>query len=209
VWWIAPWGGAVLGGALLALGCLAHLSSLIVLAAFVAAFVFAYGRSLGGDRVRVIALAIGFGLAAAYYSHFLGLVVEQIPRLSEGSGGGRSFLGGLMRQAILAGRQWGWPAILLALAGRPSLEGDAVDRGLRSFWLAGLVLALVAAASPLEVRYLHALTLPLAVAAAAGLERLQRAGWGGRLAAIGLLAWQTALALSGVLAGLLHRYRPS
>jgi hypothetical protein len=209
LWWIAPWGGAILGGGLLALACLAHLSSLIVLAALVMAFVAAYGRSLWGDRVRVMALVIGFALAAAYYAHFAGLVVEQIPRLAEGSGGGRSFFGGLVRQAILAGRQWGWPAILLALVGRPGLNGDAVDRGLRCFSLAGLVLALVAAVSPLEVRYLHALTLPLAVAAAAGLDRLLRVGWGGRLAAFGLLAWQAALALSGVLEGLLDRYRPS
>lgn len=209
VWWTGPSARGVLGGGLLALACLAHLSPLIVLAALAAALFAVHGRSLLGDRARIVALAIGFAAAGAYYAHFIGLVAGQLPRLAEGSGGGGSLLGGLVRQAILAGRQWGPAAMLLAIAGRPSLEPEGLDRGLLAFWLAGLALALVAAVSPLEVRYLHALTLPLAVAAGAGLDRLLRAGWGGRLAALGLLAWQGTVAAGGILEGVLHRYRPS
>ena len=208
LWWTRPRGGPVLGGALLALACLAHLSSLIVLATLAVAFAIVEGRSFFQGRVRLMALAGGFVVAASYYGCFLGLITEQLPRLGEGAGG-RSVVGGLARQAILAGRQWGLPAILLGVLGLPSPRRGGLDANLASFWLAGAALALVAAVSPLEVRYLHALTLPLAVAAACGLDRLWRRGWSGRGAAAVLAAWQAVVAASGILEGMLTRYRPS
>jgi hypothetical protein len=209
LWWTRPRGGVLLGALLLALGCLAHLSSLIVLTALASAFVLVRGRALSQDRVRIVALGVGFALAAAYYATFLGLIVEQLPRLGEGSGGGRSVLGGLARQAVLAGRQWGLPAILLGLLGRPWARREGLDGDLRAFWVAGAALAVVAAISPLEVRYLHALTLPLAAAAACGFERLWRRGWRAAVVALALVAWQGTLAARGILEAVLTRYRPS
>jgi hypothetical protein len=208
LWWARPRGGPVLGGALLALACLAHLSSLIVLSALAVALLVVEGRALLKRRAQLLALAGGLVLAVAYYSCFLGLILEQLPRLGEGSGG-RSALGGLARQAVLAGRQWGLPAIVLGTLGLPAPRREGLDADLLSFWLAGAGLAVVAAVSPLEVRYLHALTLPLAVAAACGLERLWRHGWRGRAIGVALAAWQAVLAASGILEGLLTRYRPS
>ena len=75
--------------------------------------------------------------------------------------------------------------------------------------VAGLSVALasLAIASPLEVRYLYALSLPLAVAAACGVMALwRRAAWGRALAGILLLA-QAALALRQWIEALLLRYR--
>ncbi len=208
LWWTRPRGGPILGGALLALACLAHLSSLIVLAALTACFVVVEGRPFFYRRARLAALAGGLLLAGAYYASFMGLILDQLPRLGEGASG-RSVLQGLVRQAVLAGRDWGLPAILLGALGFPALRRDGLDADLLSFWLTGAALAVVAAVSPLEVRYLHALTLPLAVAAAHGLGRLWRGGWSGRGAAVALMALQVVVAGSGILEGLLTRYRPS
>jgi hypothetical protein len=211
-WWAggAP-GGALLGGVLLLLGATAHLSSLIVLVVLVACLMVLGGSKALRDWKRLGAVLIGFGLAGLYYSHFLGLVLEQAPRLLEGGGQGRAGAvgtwGALRLQLLGAIGQWGLPAILLAWLGRPGHSGPGLDRDLRAFWAAGALLLLPALLTPLDVRYLYALTCPLAVAAGAGLSGLLAAGgwrhWTGLL----LLLSQAALAALGILEALLHRYR--
>jgi hypothetical protein len=205
-WWAREGKGrVVVGAALLAVASLAHLSSFVVLAAFCAVFLAAPGaRGLTsrGDRM-VIVLALG--LAGAYYGHFAGLAWGEASRL--GSGERAAPLAAMLGQCRAAFRQWGGGALILAAFGAP-LARTRLDASLRAFWGAGALLMLVAVASPLEVRYLYALTLPLAVAAAAGSNRLWRDGPVGRVAAVALVGWQATVASLGILEGVLHRYRP-
>ncbi|HET8647588.1 MAG TPA: hypothetical protein VFO85_18970, partial [Vicinamibacteria bacterium] len=76
-----------------------------------------------------------------------------------------------------------------------------------AYWLAGAALALAGMVSPLEVRYLYALTIPLAAAAALGVLRLWDRGREGRAGAAVLLAAQAALAAANALDAVLRRYR--
>jgi hypothetical protein len=61
--------------------------------------------------------------------------------------------------------------------------------------------------TPLDVRYLYALTLPVAVAAAWGLAALSARGTAGRLLGALLFGLQCALAARGILEAVLSRYR--
>jgi hypothetical protein len=206
-WWTggAP-GGWPIGAMLLAVAGLAHLSSLIVITILAAALALFRGRALVRDRARLVALVVGLGLAGLYYLHFWPLVAEQLPRLSEGSGreGGPGVWDALWSQARAALQQWGLPAIILALLGRPHPSGDGLDRELGAYWAAGALLAAAAVVSPLEARYLYALGVPLAIAAAQGSPSAPR--WRTVLSGV-LLALQAALAVRGVAEALVHRYR--
>jgi len=212
-WWAgaAPF-GAALGGTLLALGGLAHLSSLIVLVVLCGFLVPLRRREAPLRRARTLALAFGFGLAALYYAHFLGLIVDQAPRLLEGAGrGGGAPLGlwsALLAQArgLVAG--WGLPAMALALFGWSRLRATDLARDLAAFWWAGAVLLAVALLSPLETRYVYALTVPVAVTAARGALALWQAGGSRKGLAVVLVLAQAVVALRGVLEALLTRYRP-
>jgi hypothetical protein len=208
-WWSGRGrGGPALGGLLLAAACLAHLSALIVILTLLAALAIGRARTLAREPARLLALGIGLGAAGLYYQHFWGLVAEQLPRLAEG--GGREGAPGILQAAWLQARaavqQWGAPAILLGVAGRPRPSRGALDRDLAAYWCAGGILLAAAVVSPLEVRYLYALTVPLAVAAAGGAIRL-----GGRpvtaLVAGVLVLAQVALAGWTVAEALLYRYR--
>lgn len=211
-WWAGRgWGGWPVGAALLALGCLSHFSSLIVLVFLVAALATARGRSLWADRPRLAALAVGLGLAALYYAQFAGLIWSQLPRLMEGGGQGRgvsrSAWDALRSQALSLLGQWGGPALLLAILGRPRPSRGALARDLAAFWIAGALLAAAAVVSPLDVRYLYALSLCVAVAAADGAV----AGWSRglltRFAILVLGLIQLAMAGRATLEGLVGRYR--
>jgi hypothetical protein len=103
--------------------------------------------------------------------------------------------------------QWGPPALVLAWLGRPRRPAVGLDRDLTAFWAAGVALLVPAVLSPLDVRYLYALTCPVAVAAGAGLFGLIQAGGASRWAGLGLLAAQVVLAAQGILEAVLHRYR--
>jgi hypothetical protein len=81
------------------------------------------------------------------------------------------------------------------------------DRDLAACWLAGAALAVMGALSPLEVRYLYGLTIPLAAAAAAGALALWERGGRARWAAVLLLGAQAALAAVNAADALLRRYR--
>jgi hypothetical protein len=106
--------------------------------------------------------------------------------------------------------QWGLPALALSAIGhpRPREPGATLDRDLAAYWAAGALLAVPAVLTPLDVRYLYALTVPLAAAAGAGLVRLRDRGRAGAVAAWLLLAGQAAWGLRGLVEGLVQRYRP-
>jgi hypothetical protein len=208
-WWTAVplphWG---VGAGLLCLGCLAHLSSFFVLVALAATLAARRGRGLGRERARLLAMGVGLGVALLYYARFTPLVLQQMSRLGEAGSAARPLWSALLRQGRLAVAQWGWPAIALGLLGLPRPRRGGLDPDLVAYWLAGGALAALALVSPIEVRYLHALTLPLAVALGTGADRLLGRGrWAGALA-VALLCGQTALAVAGIAEGVLHRYRP-
>ena len=211
-WWVGGMpGGALVGAGLLALGCLSHLSSLIVLGALLVALLAARGAAIRGDRVRLVALAIGLALALLYYLHFAGLIGEQLPRLLEGGGQGRGASRGawdaFLAQLRNAGAQWGIPAILLAAIGRPQPKGGPLYRDLTAYMIGVGLLALPAIASPLEVRYLYALGVPIAIAAADGFRALRERGRIFAALAWTLLLLQGALAAHDIVDALLYRYR--
>jgi hypothetical protein len=211
-WWAdgRP-GGWAAGGLLLATGALGHFSSLVVLAALCAALLLVRRRGPGVDRAGALAVAAGLGLALLYYSSFWRLALDQLPRLLEGGGQGRGASRGAWDSVRLqvAGivQQWGLPALVLAVIGRPRPRGSVLDGDLAAYWIAGAALALPAVLTPLDVRYLYALTLPVAVAAAWGLAALSARGTAGRLLGALLFGLQCALAGRGILEAVLHRYR--
>jgi hypothetical protein len=211
-WWAGGMpGGPVLGVILLAVGCLAHVSSLIVLT-LLCVVLLLLGRREGLGRARPWAVAMGLALAALYYIQFFRLIVEQLPRLLEGAGEGGGRPSGLAHalgtQAYQLVTGWGLPAIALAWLGRPRSLSRGLDRDLVAYWTAGAVLLGLALVSPLEARYVYALTLPLAVAAAQGLLALWDAGGARRVAAAGLVLLQAGLAGHGIVDALFYRYRP-
>jgi hypothetical protein len=213
-WWAgrAP-GGWAMGAALLALACLGHFSSLVVMVVLVAALLVARGRP-GPGRTRACAVGAGLAVAALYYARFVPLVLGQLGRLLEGGGQGRGAsrgaLDALRLQLWGIVRQWGAPILALAVVGRPRPResGTMLERDLAAYWAAGAALALPAILTPLDVRYLYALTVPLAAAGAAGLVRLGQRGRTGALAAWLLLACQAAWGLRGLVEAVALRYRP-
>jgi hypothetical protein len=212
-WWAgrAP-GKWPVGAALLALAALAHFSSFVFVLALVAALVIAEMRSAQPDRRRLWAAGLGLLLAAAYYAHFAGLIWEQAPRLLEGGGQGRggshSAWDAARLQGLTALGQWGLPAMLLAWFGRPRPTPDnRYERDLVAYWLAGLALVVPAIVSPLEVRYVYALTAAVALSAGAGAARLEAAGGARRVAARVLVLAQIALGARAIAEALVVRYR--
>ena len=205
-WWAGgARGGWPRGALLLGTAALAHLGVFIFLLLMAPALVLVERKEGGLDRSRILALAVGLGPALLYYGSFLELVTSQLPRLVQGSGAGGlspSFLDRLSVQLVEARTEWGWPAMLLALASLGSGAGGV--RSFRALWLAGLGAFALALVSPLEVRYLYALTPALAMAAADGVLRLARAR-GAAVVAVVLLAAQCAAALPGLVK---QRYVP-
>ncbi len=213
-WWAGRTpGGWPMGAALLALACLGHFSSLVIVVVLLVALLIARGRA-GPGRTRARAVGAGLAVAALYYARFGPLVLGQLPRLLEGGGQGRGASRGafdalrLQMWGILT--QWGLPALALAAIGhpRPREREETLDRDLAAYWAAGALLAVPAILTPLDVRYLYALTVPLAAAAGAGLVRLRDRGRAGALTAWLLLAGQAAWGLRGLVEAIVHRYRP-
>lgn len=212
-WWAAAaprrW---VAGAVLLAVAVLAHLSSLIVAVVLVAALLIARRDDIRRDRPRVAAVVVGLALAAAYYAHDAGLVFSQLPRLLEGSGRGAAetpgLLGAAWSQVVGAAMGWGVAAMALAWVGRPLPRSGPLDRDLAAWWAAAGVLLLPAIVSPLEVRFLYALTPAVAAAAGRGAWTLHSRGGFPRAIAWGLLAVQAATGTMNLAQAVLHRYRP-
>lgn len=209
-WWAggAP-GGWAAGAALAALASLAHFSSFVVMAVLGLALLVAARRDGALDRTRWLGLLAGLFVAGAYYATFAPLVLQQLGRLREGGGSGKVERG-LLREAwdeVLWIRiRWGLPALLLAIVGRPR-DASPLDRALLAFWASGLVLAVLAVTTPLEVRYVYALSLPLAVAAASGAARLGARGGPARVLAIALVAGQVIVGGQAIAEAVFQRYR--
>jgi hypothetical protein len=212
VWWARSGRGWALGALLLAAAALSHLSCLVGLVVLVGCLAAARGRALLRDQPRLLALGVGLAVAALYYARHAPLIVDQLPRLLEGGGQGRGAAqgawGALRLQLLGPVMQWGVPVLALAWLGRPSPSRSPLDRDLAAFWVAGVLLMVPAVVSPLEVRYLYALTLPLAVAAGLGWERLRERGRAGAALAWGLLALQAVQGLATIADAVLRRYRP-
>ncbi len=209
-WWASSSRAIAVGAALAALVALAHLSGLFVLTALIAALGWTNERGPSW-KSRMGAALGGLAIAVAYYGSFWPLIAEQLPRLLEGAGQGRGasvgVTGALRLQLLGPIEQWGVPVLLLAWWGRPRRPLDHLDRQLAAFWLAGAALFLLALVSPLEVRYLYALTLPVAVAAAKGFFILQGRTLPWRVGAWLLVAVQVAFAADRLIEAVLHRYR--
>ena len=209
-WWAGnAWGGGPIGGALLLLASLGHFSSFIVLAALLPALVWVRRSELAADRKRLAALGLGLGLAALYYAHFVPLIVAQLPRLLEGGGRGASAGAwqAFAAQAFGVLGQFGPAALVLGFLGRPR-EANGLDLDLRAYWVAGVALFAAALVSPLEVRYLYALTVPMAVAVGAGWERLwakRRIGATLAWLLLAALVWWGAIEIREAV---VQRYRP-
>lgn len=213
-WWTREGrGGAGLGALLMILAGLGHLSAAIVLAALLLALLVVR-RGWGGlPRAAQTAVLVAGAVIVGYYAQVL---VEsgawmQIPRLLEGPGSGgaasRSLLAVVQKQLNDVFWEWGLPALALAWAGRPR-ERRGLDGDLLAFWLAGAGLGLLALVSPVEVRYLYALTAPLAVAVGQGTLALLRSPGPERFSGLALLLAQIAFALTRLHYDLYSRYRP-
>jgi hypothetical protein len=192
---------------LLAAGAISHLSSFVVLAALAAALLVAARESLRAERWRLLAVGTGLVLGGVYYAQFVPLIASQLPRLWQASGGadgGSQTSGPLL---ALVG-QWGLPAVVLAVAGRPWRPAEQLDRHLTAYWCAGAALLVVALVSPLDVRYGHALGLPLAVGIAEGAHRLWSRGTVARLGVAALALAQALQAGRNLVEAVLSRYRP-
>jgi len=208
-WWVAGGRSAGVGATLAALAAASHLSGVIVLVAWSAALVAVEG---GPERRRAaLALGLGLGLALLYYAAWLPLVLEQLPRLLEGGGQGRGASRGpldvLRLQSLGAVGQWGPGALALALCGLPRGGWDRLDRALVAAFVAGAALALLALVSPVEVRYLYFLSLPVAICAARGMVRLSGRGRAGLGAALVALAFQAWVAFGALREAVFLRYR--
>lgn len=200
--------GASLGAGLLALSALSHLSCAIVLVAVLGALVVARRGRVG--RTRIIAVAIGLALAAWYYGHYVGLILDQVPRLMEGGGQGRGsvvgFSGALAQQGFAVFREWGIPALALIPFARFKGGADA-ERDVRAYAAGAALLVLPALVSPLAVRYMLALGPAVAWLAADGAYRLAARGFKERLAASALLLAQAGLGAANLVDALFSRYR--
>jgi hypothetical protein len=210
-WWVSGRRGWV-GGMFFVLAGLGHFSSAIVLAVLCVALVGLGGMETWRDRRLRYALLGGGALVLLYYVQFIPLMVSQLSRLLEGGGSGREsshgVLAALRLQLTAVLSEWGWPALLLAAIGWTGRSPAPRERALLAFWAAGLVLAVAAVVSPVEVRYVYALTLPVAVAGAAGLLRLWDRGGVARAAAVGLGLGQAGVAAARIVHDLWFRYRP-
>lgn len=208
-WWMGERrGGWPVGAALAAGASLAHFSAFVALGAFVLA-VASERPPDAASRAGGRALACGWAVAAGYYALFLPLVASQLGRLGEGgqAGGAGGLLAAASAQPLAAWRQWGGPALLAIVLGRLGAARAEWGRGLRALWMAGGGLLLLAVLSPLEVRYLYALTPAAALASAEGQARLWRRGGAAAGAAGVLVLAQMAVAVPGWADAIAFRYR--
>jgi hypothetical protein len=211
-WWAgAGLGGWAVGALLVALAALAHFSSFVVVGVLAVALAVTRRRDGTLDRPRVIAAAVGLGLAAAYYLSFLPLVLEQLPRLKEGGGSGkvqRGVMGEAWDELLWLRLRWGLPAIALLALGRPRPSRGSLDRDTVAFWISGALLAALALFTPVEVRYVYALTLPLAIAMADALVDGASDGPSAKRAlVVALGVAQAAVAVSAMAEAITERYR--
>jgi hypothetical protein len=200
-------GGIVAGTGLLAVAGTAHFGAFLFLLALGLALLST--KDARRDRSLLAVSLAGLGLAGIYYAQFLPLVASQLPRVVSGAGPGRDFLGTAGQQVLRVYHEWGGPALVAAALGAAAARSgaSAAPWPFRACWLAGAGLALLATLSPLEVRYLYALTPAAALLAAEGLSWLVRQRGG--VPAVAVLALvQLGLAARGIVSAILFAYRP-
>jgi hypothetical protein len=156
------WPRVVVLTALVALSATAHLSSFIVLLSLLlAALLIPQDRHSAAFKP----LLAGVVLAVLYYGSFLPMILKQVPRLVGERGGSGGVLDPWrLPSQILDGV--GWPLLGLIIVSLLAGRVRDVLVGGRSLAVAGLLLAIVALVSPVEVRYLLAILPLLAVAGA-------------------------------------------
>lgn len=202
-WWLRGGRPAFVGVLLVVLVGTAHLSSAIVVASIVVAM-----ATFDRQRPRAVVLALGCALAASYYAHFFGMMVDQAPRLLEGGGGGGGgAAAGFLRQAGLVLQSWGAPTLVACAIGAFAGGWERWPRGLVGYALGASALFVPAVVSPLEVRYVYALDAVAALLAVGAIESLWRAGGGRRVVALVLTAAQFGLATYVMAQAILYRYR--
>lgn len=195
---------------LAALSATAHLSSFIVLVTLLLV-ALAIPRDRHDPAFRP--LLLGVVLSAAYFASFLPMIAAQLPRLL-GERGGSSGVFDPWRLPHQVVSSAGWPLIallvlsILVRAIRPILPLA------RSLGLTGLLLAIAALISPIEVRYVLALAPLLAVIGAAVFDEGDPGSFPGQnLSAVFDLRWlrrlgseavSLPLALALVLAAVVH-----
>ena len=151
---------------LVAISATAHLSSFIVLLTLlVVSFLFSSDRHSPAFRP----LLAGVAIAGAYFATFVPLIASQTSRLlAERGGSAGVFDPWRLPNQIVAGV--GWPLLIalglsiLVASPRPILPFA------RSLLAAGVLLAIAALVSPVEVRYMLALVPLLAILAAAAFD---------------------------------------
>jgi hypothetical protein len=208
-WWISARRPGWAGAALAAAAALSHMSGCAVICAWGASLLAVTPR--GERRVVLSTVGLGVGISLLYYAAYAPMMLEQLPRLLEGGGQGRGVSQGawdaLHLQVLGALGQWGVPVLALAVVGAPRFRDDRLDRALLAAFAAGAALALLAVVSPVEVRHLYFLGLPVAVCAARGAVRLARRGRSGLVIVILLVAAQAGLAVTGIEEAVFHRFR--
>ena len=205
-WWSgARPGGWPVGALLFAMAATAHFGGLLFLLSLSMSLLLLEGRGVVKDTTRRNALLAGLLAAALYYGRFLDLMVGQLPRLLHGSGSaGSGPLAGLLIQVGQAWLEWGGPVVLLAAFGLWAKR--ELDRSTAALALAAAPFLLAAVVSPLEVRYLYAVTAAVALLAADGFVELITSLRGRLLAALAV-ALQAGLACAGIARAILERYR--
>ncbi|MEO8500389.1 MAG: hypothetical protein ABI565_05690 [Vicinamibacteria bacterium] len=182
--------------ALAALSATAHLSSFIVLLTLLfSTLVIPKDRHDGAFRP----LLAGVFLAGLYFATFVPMIVGQVPRLlSERGGSSGVFDPFRLPNQVVSGA--GWPLVALIVLSMLVASIRPVLPLVRSLTVTGLLLGLIALVSPIEVRYLLALTPLLAIVGAAVFDEGDpRSFPGQRLASVVPLPWLRALGHEAVL----------
>ena len=148
---------------LAALSATAHLSSFIVLVTLLL-LTLAISSDRRGAAFKP--LLLGVAVAGLYFATFLPMIVAQVPRLlGERGGSAGVFDPWRLPSQIIAGA--GWPLLALVLLSILVRSIRPILPLARSLALTGLLLAVVALVSPIEVRYLLAVVPLLAIVGAA------------------------------------------
>ncbi len=195
---------------LAALSATAHLSSFIVLLTLLL-----IGLAIPSERrgAAFKPLLLGVTAAGLYFATFLPMILAQVPRLlGERGGSSGVFDPWRLPNQIIAGLGWPLAAlVVLSILARPIRPVLPLARSLA---LSGLLLAVVALVSPIEVRYLLAVAPLLAIVGAAVFDEGDPRSFPGQnlsavfdwswLRALGREAVSLPLALGLLLAAVVH-----
>lgn len=180
---------------LVALSATAHLSSFIVLLTLLL-MTLAIPPDRRGTAFKP--LFLGVGAAVLYFATFLPMIMAQVPRLlGERGGSSGVFDPWRLPNQILAGA--GWPLAALVVLSVLARSVRPILPLARSLALTGCLLAVVALVSPIEVRYLLAVTPLLAVVGAAVFDEGDPRRFPGQnLSAVFDLSWLRSLGREAV-----------